>query len=113
MSILVFVKRLSSGICLILKDKAKSMHEMDKKQLEESKKKAEEQKKELAAQLSRIVEHVELLNTLDTDKVEPTAQMVTQESRAQRADRVAAREGSSEAAKTVGLFRVPRVITER
>jgi aspartyl-tRNA(Asn)/glutamyl-tRNA(Gln) amidotransferase subunit C len=74
---------------------------------------AEEEKKELAAQLSRIVEHVELLNTLDTDKVEPTAQMVTQESRAQRADRVAAREGSSEAAKTVGLFRVPSVITER
>jgi aspartyl-tRNA(Asn)/glutamyl-tRNA(Gln) amidotransferase subunit C len=74
---------------------------------------AEEERKELAAQLSRIVEHVELLNTLDTDKVEPTAQVVTQESRAQRADRVAAREGSSEAAKTVGLFKVPSVITER
>ena len=74
---------------------------------------AEEERKELAAQLSRIVEHVELLNSLDTDKVEPTAQVVTQESRAQRADRVAAREGSSEAAKTVGLFKVPSVITER
>ena len=74
---------------------------------------AEEEKKALAAQLSRIVEHVELLNTLDTDNVEPTAQVVTQESRTQRADRVAAREGSSEAAKTVGLFRVPSVITER
>ncbi len=74
---------------------------------------AEEEKEELAAQLSRIVDHVELLNTLDTDTVEPTAQVVMQESHTQREDRTAARAGSSEAAKTVGFFKVPRVITER
>ena len=74
---------------------------------------AEEEKEELAAQLSRIVEHVELLNTLDTDNVEPTAQVVTEVSHAQREDCVAARTGSSEAAKTVGLFNVPRVINKR
>ena len=74
---------------------------------------AEEEKEELAAQLSRIVAHVELLNTLDTDNVEPTSQVVTEVSHAQREDRVEARTGSSEAAKTVGLFNVPRVINER
>ena len=67
----------------------------------------------LAEDLSRIVEYVELLNTLDTDNVEPTAQIVTAGTRAEREDRVEARTGSSEAAKTIGLFRVPQVISER
>jgi len=74
---------------------------------------AEDEQEELAAQLSRIVEHVELLNTLDTDTVEPTAQVFMQKSYARREDLATARAGSSEAAQTVGLFKVPRVITER
>ena len=74
---------------------------------------AEGEQEGLAAQLSRIVEYVELLNTLDTDDVEPTSQVVTEVSHVQREDRAAARAGSFEAAKTVGLFKVPRVITER
>ena len=72
---------------------------------------AEEEREELATQLSRIVEYVELLNTLDTEDVEPTAQVVTRETHAEREDRVESRTGSSEAAKTVGLFNVPRVIS--
>ncbi len=71
------------------------------------------EKEALAAQLSRIVEYVELLNTLDTDSIEPTAQVVTLATHTERADRVETRAGSNEAAKTPGLFKVPRVITER
>ncbi len=74
---------------------------------------AEEEKEALAAQLSRIAEYVELLNTLDTDKIEPTAQVLAREPHSRREDGVEARAGSSETAKTVGWFRVPRVITER
>jgi aspartyl-tRNA(Asn)/glutamyl-tRNA(Gln) amidotransferase subunit C len=73
---------------------------------------AEDEQEELASELSRIVEYVELLNRLDTDKVEPTAQVLT-EPHPGREDRVAARVGSSEAATTVGLFNVPKVISER
>jgi aspartyl/glutamyl-tRNA(Asn/Gln) amidotransferase C subunit len=74
---------------------------------------ADDEKAELAAQLSSIVEYVEKLNELDVSGLEPTAQVVTGGKHAVRDDRVAARTGSSDAAKTVKLFKVPRVITER
>ncbi len=74
---------------------------------------AEDEKKELADQLSRIVEDVEQLNKLDVSGIEPTAQVVTSMKHAVREDRAAPRTGSSEAGKTVKLFKVPRVITER
>jgi aspartyl-tRNA(Asn)/glutamyl-tRNA(Gln) amidotransferase subunit C len=71
------------------------------------------EQKELAAQLSRIVEYVDQLNTLDVSEVEPTAQVVTSMKHAIRDDRVVARIGSGEAGKTARLFKVPKVITER
>ena len=71
------------------------------------------EKKELAEQLSRIVEYVEKLNELDLAGIAPTPQVVTSEKHAIRDDRVAARTGSSDAGKTVKLFKVPKVITER
>jgi len=74
---------------------------------------AENEKKELADQLSRIVEYVEHLNKLDVSGIEPTSQVVTGMKHAAREDRVAPRTGSSEAGKTVKLFKVPKVITER
>jgi len=74
---------------------------------------AENERKELADQLSRIVEYVEQLNKLDVSGIEPTAQVVTSVKHAVREDRVATRPGSSEAGKTVRLFKVPKVITER
>jgi aspartyl-tRNA(Asn)/glutamyl-tRNA(Gln) amidotransferase subunit C len=74
---------------------------------------ADDEKKQLADQLSRIVEYVEQLNKLDVSNIEPTPQIVTSMKQALRHDRVAARTGSSDAGKTVKLFRVPRVITER
>lgn len=74
---------------------------------------AEEEKKELAEQLSRIVEYVEQLNRLDVGRIEPTPQVVTSVKHAVRDDRVTARTGTSEAGKTVKLFKVPKVITER
>jgi len=74
---------------------------------------ADDEKKELADQLSRIVEYVEQLNKLDVSNIEPTAQVVTSVKHAVREDRVAPRTGSSEAGKTVKLFKVPKVITER
>ena len=74
---------------------------------------AENEKKELADQLSRIVEYIEQLNKLDVSGIEPTAQVVTSVKHAVREDRVAPRAGSSEAGKTVKLFKVPKVITER
>ena len=74
---------------------------------------AEDEKKELAEQLSRIVEYVEQINKLDLTGIEPTFQVVTSARHAVRDDRVAARTGSSDAAKTVKLFKVPKVITER
>ncbi|HLQ78209.1 MAG TPA: Asp-tRNA(Asn)/Glu-tRNA(Gln) amidotransferase subunit GatC [Terriglobia bacterium] len=70
-------------------------------------------KKELAEQLSRIVEHVEQLNTLDVSSVPPTNQVVTNSKHALREDLALPRVGSSEAGKTVKLFKVPKVITER
>ena len=74
---------------------------------------AENEKKELADQLSRIVDYVEQLNKLDVSAIEPTAQVVTSMKHAVRDDRVVSRTGSSEAGKTVKLFKVPKVITDR
>ncbi len=74
---------------------------------------ADGEREELASQLTRIVQYVEQLETLDTDAVEPTAQVVAREPHAEREDRVQTRDGSSVAAETVGLFRVPKVIGER
>ena len=74
---------------------------------------AASERKELAEQLSRIVEYIEQLNKLDVTAIEPTSQVVTSAKHAIRDDRVASRTGSSEAGKTVRLFKVPRVITER
>jgi aspartyl-tRNA(Asn)/glutamyl-tRNA(Gln) amidotransferase subunit C len=71
------------------------------------------EKSELAEQLSRILDYVEQLNQLDVSGIQPTSQVVTSEHHAVRDDRVASRTGSAEAAKTVGLFTVPKVITER
>jgi len=68
---------------------------------------------ELAGQLSRIVEHVEQLNKLDVSSVEPTTQILADVKHAVREDRVAPRTGTAEAGKTVKLFKVPKVITER
>ena len=74
---------------------------------------ADDEKKEFADQLSRIVEHVEQLNKLDLSGVEPTPQVVTSVKHAVRNDRVVPRTGSGEAGRTVKLFKVPKVITER
>lgn len=74
---------------------------------------ADNDKKELAEQLSRIVDYVEQLNRFDVREIEPTPQVVTSVRHAVRDDRVVPRTGSSEAGKTVKLFKVPKVITER
>ena len=74
---------------------------------------ADDEKQQLAEQLSRIVDHFEQLNSLETDHVEPTAQVNTDVPHVVREDRVELRTGSCEAASRVGLFKVPRVITER
>ena len=71
------------------------------------------EKKELADQLSRIVEYVDQLNQLNVADVEPTAQIVTTRNHSIRDDRVVARMGSGEAGRTLKLFKVPKVITER
>jgi aspartyl-tRNA(Asn)/glutamyl-tRNA(Gln) amidotransferase subunit C len=73
----------------------------------------DEEKTELAGQLSRIVEYVEQLNTLDVSSVTPTTQILEGVKHAVRDDRVVARTGSSDAGKTVKYFKVPKVITER
>jgi aspartyl-tRNA(Asn)/glutamyl-tRNA(Gln) amidotransferase subunit C len=74
---------------------------------------ADEEKKALAEQLSRIVDYVEQLNRLDLTGIDPTPQVVTSAKHAIRDDRVSPRTGSSEAGRTVKLFKVPKVITER
>ena len=73
----------------------------------------DDEKTALAGQLSRIVEYIEKLNQLDTSGIEPTPQVVTSIKHAVRDDRVVPRTGSSEAGRTVKLFKVPKVITER
>jgi aspartyl-tRNA(Asn)/glutamyl-tRNA(Gln) amidotransferase subunit C len=74
---------------------------------------ADDEKAQLAAQLSEILEYVGKLNELDVTTVEPTAQVVTSFKHAVRDDRVVPRTGSADAARTVRLFKVPKVITER
>ena len=74
---------------------------------------AENEKKELAEQLSAIVEYIEKLNTLDLTGIDPTPQVVTSLKHAVRDDRVVPRAGTGEAGRTVKLFKVPKVITER
>ena len=74
---------------------------------------ADNEKQELAGQLSRIIEYVEQLNTLDVSTVTPTTQILENVKHAIRDDRVVPRTGSSEAGKTVKYFKVPKVITER
>jgi len=73
----------------------------------------ETEKTELAEQLSRILDFVEQLNRVDVTGIQPTPQVVTSEKHAVRDDRVVPRTGSSEAGKTIKLFKVPKVITER
>jgi len=74
---------------------------------------AETEKKELAEQLSAIVEYIEKLNQLDLTGIDPTPQVVTSLKHAVRDDRVVPRPGTGEAGRTVKLFKVPKVITER
>ena len=74
---------------------------------------ADNEKQELAGQLSRILDYVEQLNTLDVSTVTPTTQILENVNHAIRDDRVVPRTGSSEAGKTVKYFKVPKVITER
>ena len=74
---------------------------------------ADNEKKELAGQLTRILDYVEQLNTLDVSAVAPTTQILENVKHAIRDDRVVPRAGSSEAGKTVKYFKVPKVITER
>ena len=73
----------------------------------------EAEKKELSDLLSSILDHFEQLNKLDLANIEPTPQVVTSVKHAVRDDRVASRTGSGDAGKTVKLFRVPKVISER
>ena len=73
----------------------------------------ESERKELAGQLSRIVEYVEQLNTLDVSSITPTTQILENVKHAVRDDRVVDRTGTSDAGKTVKYFKVPKVITER
>jgi aspartyl-tRNA(Asn)/glutamyl-tRNA(Gln) amidotransferase subunit C len=74
---------------------------------------ADDEKKELAQQLTSILDFVEQMNRVDVTDIAPTPQVVTSARHAIRDDRVVPRTGSSEAGKTVKLFKVPRVITER
>jgi aspartyl-tRNA(Asn)/glutamyl-tRNA(Gln) amidotransferase subunit C len=74
---------------------------------------AENEKKELAEQLSAIVEYIEKLNKLDLTGIDPTPQIVTSLKHSVRDDRVVPRQGTGEAGRTVKLFKVPKVITER
>ena len=68
---------------------------------------------ELAAQLSQILDYVDQLNRLDLSGIEPTPQMNVSSKPAGRDDRANPRTGSGEAGRTVKLFKVPKVITER
>src|SRR5207253_3245621 len=96
--------------CLLMKISEKDVEYVAKLAMLEV---ADNEKKELAGQLSAIVEYVEQLNKLDVGGIEPTAQVVTSVKHAVRDDRVAPRTGSAEAARSVKLFKVPKVITER
>ena len=74
---------------------------------------ADEAKKEFAGQLTGILDFFEQINRVDVTGIAPTPQVITSSRHAVRDDRVTARTGSSEAGKTVKLFKVPKVITER
>lgn len=67
----------------------------------------------LADQLSRILDYVDKLNELDTTDVTPTTQVAGGSAHPARDDGVSPRDGSGDAGRTVRLFRVPRVISER
>ena len=71
------------------------------------------EKKGLAEQLTTILDFVEQMNRLDLTAVEPTTHLMMSGKRAGRDDRVAPRTGSSEAGKSVKLFKVPKVIGDR
>ena len=71
------------------------------------------QQEAFARELSRIVDYVEQLNMLDTSEVEPTAKVAPGDTHQMRQDRVELRAGSAEAAREVGFFKVPRVISDR
>ena len=73
----------------------------------------ESERASLAEELTRILDYVEQLNQLDTSAVEPTTQVIPGIKHAIRDDRAVARTGSGDAGKTVKLFKVPKVITER
>ena len=73
----------------------------------------ESERPALAEELSRIVDYVEQLNQIDTSSVEPTTQVIPGIKHSIRDDRASARTGTAEAGKTVKLFKVPKVITER
>jgi aspartyl-tRNA(Asn)/glutamyl-tRNA(Gln) amidotransferase subunit C len=74
---------------------------------------AEEAKKDFADQLTAILGFVEQMNRADVTGIAPTPQLTAGSRHALRDDRVVARTGSSEAGRTVKLFKVPKVITER
>lgn len=74
---------------------------------------AEHERQQLAEQLSQIVNYVEQLKGLDTDNVEPTAQVQINTTPPKRKDNVEERTGSSNTHNKGSLFKVPRVITER
>lgn len=67
----------------------------------------------VASELSRIVEYVAKLDALDTDDVEPTSHVVRGKPHPAREDDVDPREGTGDAGRTVGFFKVPRVIGNR
>ena len=74
---------------------------------------AEDEMQQLAEQLSQIVNYMEQLKGLDTDNVEPTAQVQINTTHPKRKDNVEERTGSSSTHNKGNLFKVPRVITER
>jgi aspartyl-tRNA(Asn)/glutamyl-tRNA(Gln) amidotransferase subunit C len=73
----------------------------------------ESEGEELARQLSGILDYVEQLNRVDVSQIAPTAQVQTSLKHAIRDDRVVTRTGSADAGRSVRLFKVPKVITER
>ena len=73
-----------------------------------------EEEERLTGELNRILEYMDKLNELDTDRVNPTAHVVpmTNAFRADRAELSPARDRVLQAAPELedGYFRVPRVI---
>jgi len=77
----------------------------------------DEEKRQLALELNEILTYMELLNSLDTENVEPLAHVITlgnvfrEDVHLPGLDREDALKNAP--AKTEKFFRVPRVITER